>query len=154
MLAEMPYNTPLPGRQISARQIILIFALIMAVLYTLESMSTSYQMGHDQTYVGTMLAKDNDPSLYARDYAFHDDSLYRSYIPVIRWFFDKLTHLTGSFDQALLAMVPVVSLSFCSGDRALAAGMERVRLAIINNYFSGYSIPGGAIRRTLGRRRD
>ena len=149
----MPYNTPLPGRQISARQIILIFALIMAVLYTLESMSISYQMGHDQTYVGTMLAKDNDPTLYLRDYAFHDDSLYRSYIPVIRWFFDKLTHLTGSFDQALPSRGSSSSLSFCSGDRALAAGMEPVRLDSTNHYFSGYSIPSGAIRRTLGRRR-
>ena len=54
----------------------------MAMLYTLESMYTPYQMGHDQTYVGTMLAKDRDPTLYLRDYAFHDDTLYRSYIPV------------------------------------------------------------------------
>ncbi len=115
MLAEMPHKTPLPWRKVSARQIILLFALIMALFYTVQGMSSSYRMGHDQTYVGTMLAKDHDPSLYLRDYAFHDDSLYRSYIPVIRWFFDKLTRLTGSFDHALLAMVPVVVFLFALG---------------------------------------
>ena len=78
-------------------------------------MSTPYQMGHDQTYVGTLLAKDHDPTLYLRDYAFHDDSLYRSYIPAYRWLFAKLIHLTGSFDRALLALVPVVVFLFALG---------------------------------------
>jgi hypothetical protein len=87
----------------------------MAVLYTVQSMSTPYQMGHDQTYVGTMLAKDHDPTLYLRDYAFHDDSLYRPYIPLIRWLFARLTLLTGSFDHALLAMVPVAVFLFALG---------------------------------------
>jgi hypothetical protein len=119
MLAEMPHKPPLSWQKISARRLFLIFALIMALFYTVQGMSISYQMGHDQTYVGTMLAKDHDPSLYLRDYAFHDDSLYRSYIPVIRWFFDKLTGLTGSFDHALLAMVPVVVFLFALGTSLL-----------------------------------
>jgi hypothetical protein len=99
----------------SSRQIILVFALIMAVFYTWTSMSTPYQMGHDQTYLGTFLAKDRDPTLYLRDYAFHDDTLYRSYIPIIRWLFDKLSRFTGSFDQALLSLVPVVVFFFTLG---------------------------------------
>ena len=99
----------------SSRQIILVFALIMAVFYTWTSMSTPYQMGHDQTYLGTFLAKDRDPTLYLRDYVFHDDTLYRSYIPAIRWLFDKLSRLTGSFDQALLSLVPVVVFFFTLG---------------------------------------
>ncbi len=87
----------------------------MAMFYTLESMYTPYQMGHDQTYVGTMLAKDGDPTLYLRDYAFHDDTLYRSYIPVIRWLFRELSLLTGSFDHALLSVVPLVVFLFALG---------------------------------------
>ncbi len=80
-----------------SRQIILIFALIMAVFYTWTSMSTPYQMGHDQTYLGTFLAKDQDPTLYLRDYAFHDDTLYRSYIPAYRWFLNKLIRSDRQF---------------------------------------------------------
>lgn len=110
---EMPNNSPAPG--LSPRQIILVFALIMAVLYTAESLSTPYQMGHDQTYVGTMLAKDHEPTLFPRDYAFHDDTLYRSYIPLIRWFFQNLSQVTGSFDNALLSLVPLVVFLFALG---------------------------------------
>ena len=100
---------------LSPRLIIVIFALIMSLLYTLESIYIPYEMGHDQTYVGTMLAKDRDPTLYLRDYAFHDDTLYRSYIPLIRLFFQKLSQLTGSFDNALLSIVPIVVFLFALG---------------------------------------
>ena len=99
----------------SSLQIILVFSLAMAIFYTWTSMSTPYRMGHDQTYLGTFLAKDRDPTLYLRDYAFHDDTLYRSYIPAYRWFLNKLIHLTGSFDRALLTQVPVVVFLFSLG---------------------------------------
>lgn len=111
----MPQNDNDTRLGLTPRQLIVVFALIMAAYYTLVSLMTPYQMGHDQTYVGTMLAKDRDPTLYLRDYAFHDDTLYRSYIPVIRWLFDRLSQLTGSFDNALLTVVPVVVFLFTVG---------------------------------------
>ncbi len=95
--------------------LLLAAALLLALAYTYYSAVVPYEMGHDQTYVGTMLAKDRDPELYARDYAFHDDTLYRSYIPLIRWLLHQLMALTGSFDGALLALVPVAVFLFSLG---------------------------------------
>ncbi|MGQ9921638.1 MAG: hypothetical protein ACUVRZ_09970, partial [Desulfobacca sp.] len=93
----------------------LILALLLALVYTWHSAVTPYQMGHDQTYVGTMLAKDRDPTLFSRDYAFHDDSLYRHYIPLLRGLLQRLINLTGSFDAALLVLVPPAVFLFALG---------------------------------------
>lgn len=97
------------------RLILLGLALLLALWYTWHSATTPYEMGHDQTYVGTMLAKDRDPTLFPRDFAFHDDTLYRSYIPLIRGLLHRLIDLTGSFDGALLALVPVAVFLFTLG---------------------------------------
>ncbi len=104
-MTALPWNhqdqTEMPPKwEKYSRQIILFFALIMAVSYTWISMATPYRLGHDQTYLGTFLAKDQDPTLYLRDYAFRDDTLYRSYIPAYRWLIANLIKLTGSFDRA------------------------------------------------------
>jgi hypothetical protein len=94
---------------------IIIFAMIMAVLWTGYSYYVPYQMGHDQTVLATIIAKDLDPGLYRRDYAFKDDSLYRNYIPLYRQLLRSLTKLTGSFEAGLLSLVPVVVLVYAIG---------------------------------------
>jgi hypothetical protein len=109
----------------------------MAVFYTLTSMTTPYQMGHDQTYLGTFLAKDQDPTLYLRDYAFHDDTLYRSYIPSYRWFLNTLIRLTGSFESALLSLVPVVVFLFALGTGLLLLEWSRsVWIALVITFLA------------------
>ena len=109
----------------------------MAVFYTWTSMTTPYQMGHDQTYLGTFLAKDQDPTLYLRDYAFHDDTLYRSYIPSYRWFLNTLIRLTGSFESALLSLVPVVVFLFALGTGLLLLEWSRsVWIALVITFLA------------------
>ncbi len=105
----------IPQSNYPPRLILLGLALLLALWYTWHSAITPYEMGHDQTYVGTMLAKDRDPTLFPRDFAFHDDTLYRSYIPLIRGLLHRLIDLTGSFDAALLALVPVAVFFFTWG---------------------------------------
>ena len=95
--------------------IIAVFAVIMAVGWTAYSYYLPYQMGHDQICLGTMIAKDLDPQLYPRDYAFRDNSLYRNYIPFFRQLIRGLMRLTGSFENALLALVPLVVLTYALG---------------------------------------
>jgi hypothetical protein len=128
---------PSKWQEISPHLIISIFALIMAVCYTWISLSTPYQMGHDQTYLGTFLAKDQDPTLYLRDYAFHDDTIYGSYLPVIRWLFATLSQLTGSFDQALLSVVPVAVFLFALGTGLLLLEWSRsVWIALVITFLA------------------
>jgi len=111
----MPVNPPPSHAGLPPRGILIIFALLLALGYTWHSAVTPYEMGHDQTYVGTMLAKDREPTLFSRDYAFHDDTLYRGYIPLIRWLLQHLITLTGSFDAALLVLVPPAVFLFTLG---------------------------------------
>ncbi len=111
----MSVNSTLSRSVLSPRGILLVFALLLALGYTWHSAVTPYEMGHDQTYVGTMLAKDRDPTLFPRDYAFHDDTLYRGYIPLLRWLLQHLITLTGSFDAALLVLVPPAVFLFTLG---------------------------------------
>lgn len=121
----MSVNHTLSRPGLPSGVILLIFALLLALGYTWYSAVTPYQMGHDQTYVGTMLVKDRDPTLYARDYAFHDDTLYRAYIPLLRWLLQHLTTLTGSFDNALLALVAPAVCLFALGTGLLLLDWSR-----------------------------
>ena len=113
----MSLNNQMEGHNInnSNKVIIFIFAVTMALLWTAYSYYFPYQMGHDQICLGTMIAKDLDPGLYPKDYAFHDNSLYLNYIPFFRLIMRRLTTLTGSFETALFSLVPVVVLVYTLG---------------------------------------
>jgi hypothetical protein len=100
---------------IPPRQIFLVFALLMAGFFTIQSLYTPYQMGHDQTYVGIMIAKDGNPGLYKRDFVFHDDTFYGNYIPAFRFFLRQLIQLTGSYEKALLSLVPPLVFIYALG---------------------------------------
>ena len=114
MIKSLPPDPP----EIATREnlaAILIFALCLAVGWTASSYYFPYVLEHDHTIVGTMVAKDLNPGLYPRDYAFKDDSLYRHYIPLVRQLFGGLARLTGSFEKGLLVLVPAVVLVYAVG---------------------------------------
>ncbi len=113
----MSPETLMPEHKLSNSHKIAIvaFALFMSLLWTGYSFYFPYRMGHDQICLGTMIAKDLDPGLYPQDYAFHDNSLYRNYIPFFRLIMRSLTTLTGSFETALFSLVPVVVLMYALG---------------------------------------
>jgi len=128
--------------------VILIFAVLMALAWTTYSYYFPYQMGHDQLCLGTMIAKDLDPGLYPRDYAFKDDSLYRRYIPGFRGLMRGITRVTGSFENGLLALVPVVVLIYTLGMALLLLNLSGSRWAALLITFLSLPYrpaPGGEI---------
>ncbi|MDP3183402.1 MAG: hypothetical protein Q8M54_11380 [Desulfobaccales bacterium] len=120
----------------------------MSVLWTGYSYYFPYRMGHDQICLGTMIAKDLDPGLYPRDYAFKDNSLYRHYIPFFRQIMRSLTTLTGSFETALFSLVPVVVLVYVLGMALLLFRVSNsLWAALLITFFSipYRPAPGGEI---------
>ena len=123
----------------------------MAGLFTIQSLYTPYQMGHDQTYVGIMIAKDGNPDLYKRDFVFHDDTFYGNYIPAFRFFLRQLIQLTGSYEKALLSLVPPLVFIY-----ALGMGLSVISVFAVHRYYLGidlssHNLPSSALRRNLGR---
>lgn len=76
--------------------------------WTLESMLNPAVVSTDLNIVATMVTKDRDASLYARDNLFANDELYRLYTPSYRRLVDWMWRLGGTFEAGLIWLVPPV----------------------------------------------
>ena len=94
---------------------VILIALLAAVAYTASSARQPDHTSDDTTHFITMVAKEMDPSLYASDYYFADDTFFRFYIPWYRLILAKLWHLTGSFGMALVYVVPITVTLYVLG---------------------------------------
>ena len=88
---------------------------------------------NDQVSIGTAIAKDLNPALFARDYAYHDLSLWTFYTPFPLWLAKVLWQALGSYELALAALVPVLLGVYVLGMYRLAwlvCGNHWVSLAV------------------------
>jgi hypothetical protein len=91
-------------------------ALLAATAYVAASARhPGFTPNTDKDNVMIMVAKDLNPGLYASDYVFTDDSLYRFYIPWYRWLMGRLWILTGSYETGLVWIVPIMVTIYVLG---------------------------------------
>jgi len=95
--------------------VLLGFALLMALVFTAYRLYIPWNLSHDLIYLGTFDGKAADPSLFARDCTFSDDSFFSHYLPVFRQLLACLRQLTGSFEGGLWLLVPVLVFIYALG---------------------------------------
>ncbi len=95
--------------------ILLSFALLSCLAFTFYRVYTPWCLTHDQIYLGTFDAREEDPGLFKRDYLFRTDSFYRYYLPVFRQLLSFLRELTGSFEIGLWVLVPLLVAVYAWG---------------------------------------
>ena len=81
---------------------------LMVIAWTLDSFLNPMINSTDLNMVATMVTKDMDATLYARDNLFTNDELYRFYTPLYRWVIYQMWQLGGSFEAGLVWLVPPV----------------------------------------------
>jgi hypothetical protein len=105
---------------------------------------------NDQIAIGTALTKDLDPSLFVRDYVYHDLSLWAFYTPFMLWLAKALWRVLGSYDLAIAALVPLVLAVYVVGMYRLVLAVSGDRLvslvvALVSTaprYSIGYEVWG------------
>ncbi|MBM4286965.1 MAG: hypothetical protein FJ135_02240 [Deltaproteobacteria bacterium] len=97
------------------RIIIIVFSLLMALVFTLYRVYTPWNLNHDQINLGLFVAKNADPDLFLKDYAFHDNSQFSHYLPVFLTVLTFLQQLTGSFEKGLWSLVPLLVFVYALG---------------------------------------
>lgn len=103
---------------------------VVFALFVVYQTAVSWQQGvlgnSDQANIGIMELKASNPALFARDYVFKDDTLFKFYTPAFISLIAFLKPLTGSFDKALAALMPFTITIYL-------AGMFYLCLEITNN---------------------
>jgi hypothetical protein len=105
-----------------------LFALVTIAVGSIGFVRAATPHGYentDQANIGTMVARHADPSLYARDYVFHDTRLFRFYTPAYLASIGTLVRWTGSFDAALATLAPVVLALYLIGSFLLLHEITR-----------------------------
>ena len=69
----------------------------------------------DQVSIGTAVARQLNPALFTRDYAYHDLSLWTFYTPFPLWLARVLWSALGSYELALAVLVPVLLGAYVLG---------------------------------------
>jgi hypothetical protein len=88
---------------------------------------------NDAVAIGTALAKEMNPALFSRDYAYHDLSLWGFYTPFPLWLMKVLWNALGSYELALSALMPVLLGVY-------VLGMYRLTRLITGNRWVGLGV--------------
>src|SRR5262245_53377066 len=99
----------LPRQEIFFVSLVLV---LVVIVWTLESFLNPVVDSTDLNIVATMVTKDRDGTLYARDTLFAHEELFRLYTPLYRWVVDQMWQFGGSFEAGLAWLVPIVLTAY------------------------------------------
>lgn len=92
----------------------IVFGLIV-IAWTLDSFLYPAIGSSDLNLIATMVTKDLDLTLYPRDNIFANVELYDFYTPLYRWLVAQLWLVSGTFESALVWLVPPVLSLYLAG---------------------------------------
>ncbi len=116
-------STILPNKRLGdalklPRQEIIAACLVLAwvvVAWTLDSFLNPTIRSTDLNIMATIVAKDMDATLFARDNLFANDELYGLYTPLYRWVIAQMWQIGGTFETGLALLVPPVLGIYLAG---------------------------------------
>ena len=99
---------------LSGWQAVIIFIVLGLVVlaWTLDSFLNPVIRSTDLNMVATMVAKDINPTLYARDTLFSNEALYRFYTPLYRYIIYQTWQFGGYFEAGLAWLAPLVLTTY------------------------------------------
>ncbi len=106
--------------QIKYQTIILVLTIfgLITVCYTFWGFKQA-QLGvfhrSDQIAIGTWVLKLNHPELFSRDPVYHDATYFEFYTPSYLWLIGQFIKLTGSYEFALVGLIPITIMVYLIG---------------------------------------